>query len=74
MGLTSITVTGIYQDGGGNLLTNKPLRFRPVGVFGDSGIVVPRSVVKVVTDATTAAFSVDLLTLPTLRTRSASRT
>jgi hypothetical protein len=62
MGLVSVTVTGVYKDAGGNLLKGKTLYFTPLSVFGDGGDIIPKKTVSVTTDATTAAFSVALLT------------
>lgn len=62
MGLASITVTGTYKDGAGNLLTGKKLIFKPLAVFGDGGIIVPRKDIVVTSHATTAVFSTALLT------------
>lgn len=62
MGLTLITITGTYKDAAGNLLKGKRLTFTPIDVFGDAGIIVPPIVTRVTTNATTAAFSIDLYT------------
>jgi hypothetical protein len=62
MALVQVTVTGIYKDAGGNLLKGKTLYFTPLSVFGDGGDIIPKKTVSVTTDATTAAFSVALLT------------
>jgi hypothetical protein len=62
MALVQVTVTGVYKDAGGNLLKGKTLYFTPLSVFGDGGDIIPKKTVSVTTDATTAAFSVALLT------------
>jgi hypothetical protein len=62
MALVQVTVTGIYKDAGGNLLKGKTLYFTPLSVFGDGGDIIPKKTVSVTTNATTAAFSVALLT------------
>jgi hypothetical protein len=62
MALVEITVTGVYMDAGGNLLKGKTLYFTPLSVFGDGGDIIPKKTVSVTTNATTAAFSVALLT------------
>jgi hypothetical protein len=62
MALVEITVTGVYMDAGGNLLKGKTLYFTPLSVFGDGGDIIPKKTVSVATNATTAAFSVALLT------------
>jgi hypothetical protein len=62
MGLATITVTGTYEDASGIPLKNKRIQFTPLFPFGDGGISVPNTTVSTTTDATTAAFSVSLLT------------
>jgi hypothetical protein len=62
MALVQVTVSGILKDAGGTLLTDENLIFTATDVFGDGGTTVPREPVTVTTNATTAAFSVDLYT------------
>jgi hypothetical protein len=62
MGLTLIAVTGTYKDAAGNLLKAKRIKYTPVDVFGDGGIVVPPATSRVTTDPATAAFSSNLYT------------
>lgn len=62
MSLAEITVTGTYKSADGVLLKGKTIKFTPLSVFGDGGVIVPKTTIKVVTDATDATFTVDLLT------------
>lgn len=60
--LTLVTITGTYKEPDGSLLKGKRIKFTPVGVFGDDGIVVPPTIKRAISDPVTAAFSVDLYT------------
>jgi hypothetical protein len=62
MGLATVTVTLIYTDASGNLLKGKHIKYTPLRLFGDAGIIVPNVTVDVVTDPVTAEASVSLLT------------
>lgn len=60
--LVNITITGTYEDASGTLLKGKLLTFTPVYSFGDDGISIPKTPVKVRTSSTDATFSVILKT------------
>lgn len=62
MALVERTISGILKDADGAVLTNKKIKFTPRGVFGGSGVTVPMETVSITTDASTAAFSISLLT------------
>lgn len=61
MAITTRLITGLLETATGDPIANKTIKLRPLGAYGDDGILVSRKTIRVVTGET-GLYSVELTT------------